>query len=64
MDLGASPSPNTLSCIRAFGGMGFLFRAVWAASPLLKKKIQADYDQLLRAVFSCFQGQKKYLKSI
>ena len=24
-----------------------------------KKKIWADYEQLLRVVFSCFQGQKK-----
>ena len=23
-----------------------------------KKKIGADYEQLLKAVFSCFQGQK------
>jgi hypothetical protein len=29
---------------------------------ILKKKFWADYEQLLRAVFSCFQGQKEYLK--
>ena len=28
---------------------------------ILKKK-GTDYEQLLRAVFSCFQGQKNYLK--
>ena len=26
---------------------------------LILKKIGADYKQLLRAVFSCFDGQKK-----
>ena len=26
-----------------------------------KKKIWTDYELLLRAVFSCFQGQTKYL---
>ena len=31
---------------------------------VLKKTLVADYEQLLRAVFSCFQGQKKYLKNI
>ena len=25
---------------------------------VLKKEIWADYEQLLRLVFSCFQGQK------
>ena len=25
---------------------------------ILKKKIVVDYEQLLRVVFSCFQGQK------
>ena len=32
-----------------------------------EKKIGADYEQLFRAVFSCFQGQKKsfeFLKNI
>ena len=27
---------------------------------VLKKRVWADYEQLLRVVFSCFQGQKKY----
>ena len=27
---------------------------------ITEKKIGADYEQLLRAVFSCFHGQKKY----
>ena len=34
---------------------------VWAGLgqlAILKKKIGADYQQLLGAVFSCFQGQK------
>ena len=29
-------------------------------SAVLKKKVWADYEQILRVVFSCFQGQKKY----
>ena len=32
----------------------------WLA--ILKKKMGADYEQLLRVVFSCFQGQKNNLK--
>ena len=35
----------------------FCFWAVWAASPVHKKKLGADYEQLLRAFFSCFRGQ-------
>ena len=30
----------------------------------LQKKIWADYEQLLRPVFSCFHEQKKILKNI
>ena len=41
----------------------FYFLTVWAAGPVLKKKFWADYEQLLRVVFSCFQGQKK-IKSL
>ena len=26
---------------------------------VLKKRVWEDYEQLLRVVFSCFQGQKK-----
>ena len=29
---------------------------------VLKKRVWADYEQLLRVFFSCFQGQKKFLK--
>jgi hypothetical protein len=29
---------------------------------ILKKELWANYEQLLRVVFSCFQGQKNYLK--
>jgi hypothetical protein len=32
------------------------------SQPVKKKKIGADYEQLLRAVFSCFHGHKIYLK--
>ena len=31
---------------------------------VLKKKVWADYEQLLRVFFSCFQEQKKKLKKI
>ena len=29
-----------------------------------EKKIGADYEQLLRAFFSCFHGQKKIIQNI
>ena len=29
---------------------------------ILKKKLGADYELLLRVFFSCFQGEKKSLK--
>ena len=35
----------------------FCFWAIWAAGPVHKKKLGANYEQLLRAFFSCFQGQ-------
>ena len=31
--------------------------AFWAARPVMKKKLVVNYEQLLRAVFSCFHGQ-------
>ena len=37
---------------------------IWAGFGLVgntEKKIGADYEQILRAVFSCFHGQKKHL---
>ena len=37
----------------------FCFWAVWAAGPVHKKKLGADYEQLLRAGFSCFQWQNE-----
>jgi hypothetical protein len=55
-----SPSLNTQSCIKGLLVVqDFCFWAVWAAKPALKNKVWADYEQLLRAFFSCFQGQKK-----
>ena len=36
----------------------FYFWAIWAAGPVDKKKLGADYEQLLRAFFSWFWGQK------
>ena len=33
----------------------------WAGWQYWKKKIGADYKQLLRAVFSCFEGEKHFL---
>ena len=39
------------------------FGPVFGRFAILKKKIGADYDeQLLRAVFSCFNGQKNILE--
>ena len=31
---------------------------------LIKKKIGANFEQLLKPVFSCFHGQKKELKTL
>ena len=59
-NIGMLPSLNTQSCIKGLWVVrDFCFWAYWAARPVLKKKIWADYEQLLRAGFSCFQGQKK-----
>ena len=56
------PSLNTQSCIKGLLGVrGICFWAVWAAGPVLKKKVWANYEQLLRAVFLCFHEQKNYL---
>ena len=36
----------------------FCFWAIWAAKPMDKKKVLgANFEQLLRAFFSCFRGQ-------
>ena len=44
----------------AFGGAVFLFLGCLGSGiNTEKKKFWADYEQLLRVVFSCFQGQKK-----
>ena len=52
------PSLNTQSCNRGLLGVqDFCSWAVWAAGPVQKKKLGADYEQLFSAVFSCFRGQ-------
>ena len=57
-----NPSLNTHSCIKGlFVVQDFYFWAVWAARPVHKKMLGADFEQLLRAVFSCFQGQNCFL---
>ena len=38
--------------------MDIQFLAIWA----VLKKIWADYEQLLKAVFSCFHGQNFFFK--
>ena len=38
------------------------FGQVLDRSAILKKKLGADYEQLLRVFFSCFQGQKNNLE--
>ena len=58
--LGILPSLNTQSCFKGFLVIrNFCLWAFWAARPVLKKEIWANYEQLMRAFFSCFQGQKK-----
>jgi hypothetical protein len=47
----------------AFDGIGFLFLGHLGSRASRVKKWGANYEQLLRAVFSCFQGQKKYFLS-
>ena len=52
------PSLNTQSCIKGLLMVrDICFWAVWAAGPVLKKKVWANYEQLLRAVFQCFHEQ-------
>jgi hypothetical protein len=45
-------------CLRPILDMEFQFLAIWAAQGISEKKIWADYEQLLGAVFPCFHGQK------
>jgi hypothetical protein len=40
------------------------FGLVLGQLAILKKKLGADYEQLLRVVFSCFQGEKYNWKFI
>ena len=55
----SSPSVNTQSCIKGILVVrDFCLWVVWAAGPILKKRFWANYEQVLRAVFSCFQGQE------
>ena len=50
----------TQSCIKGLLVVrDFCFWAVWVAGPVHKKKLAADYEQLLRALFSFFSGSKK-----
>ena len=37
---------------------------VWAAGQYMKKKFGADNEQLLRAFFLCFEGQKKTFENV
>ena len=56
---GNIPSLNTQSRIKGLLVVrDFCFWALWAARPLLKKRVWADYEQLLRVFFSCFRGQQ------
>ena len=59
------PSLNTQSCIKGLLLVrDFRFWAAWAAGPVHKKKLGADYEQLLRAVFSCFGGQNTIVSAL
>ena len=62
--LTTTPRLNTQSCIKGlFLVQDFCFWAVWAARPVHKKKVGADYQQLLRTVSHVF-GVKKNLKTL
>ena len=51
------PSPTLRGVVKGLLVVwDFCFWVVWAAGPVLKKKVEADYEQLLRAVLSCFRG--------
>ena len=61
-DLCLGPSLNTQSCIKGLLGVrDFCFCAVWAARPVLKKRVWANYEQLLRVFFFCFEWQTFFL---
>ena len=48
---------NTQSCIQGLLVVrDFCLRVVRVAGRVRKEKFEADYEQLLMAVFSCFQG--------
>ena len=53
------PSLNTQSCIKGLLVVWyFCFWAVWAAGPVHKKKLGADYEQLFRVRVFMFSGWK------
>ena len=59
--------PKSLYLSRAVSNFYETDITIWAGfgpDGNAEKKIWADYEQLLRAFFSCFQGQKKMLKNI
>ena len=41
----------------------FCFWAVWAARPVLKKRLGANYEQLLRPVFHVVGGQTQFVRA-
>ena len=45
-------------------GKNMRFGLILGRSAILKKKVWADYEQRLRAVFSGYQGQNKYILKI
>ena len=47
-----------------FYGTGIEIWAGFGTIGSTEKKNWADYEQLLRPVFSCFHGQKKFLKTL
>ena len=55
---GTGPSLNTQSCIKGLLVVwDYFFWAVWAAGPVMKKKLGANNKQLMRAVFFMFWGE-------
>jgi hypothetical protein len=46
----------------SFGGTGFLFWGRLGSRASTEKKIGADYEPLVRAVYLCFHSQKIDLK--
>ena len=56
-----SRSRYNRGCLSPISDMDFQFLAIWAARSSAEKKLGANYEQHLSAVFSSFHGQIFFL---